>query len=238
MVVMRVVICLSALVAFACGGATRDFTGGESAQPSAGASGAGLVTMSRELGGAGGSTGGAQAVTGGAPVAAGSGGAEPVVATGGAPAAGAASLATGGVVEADGQPTGGSAGSSAAGASTGGVATRECGKDQTLCGGDTCVSFVASGLYSDPQNCGACGVVCDPDEVCKWLGSPRPGGYQCTLPCAEGETFCGGTTCVGFAVTGLYSDPKNCGACGRECPEGQMCGAWTGAKGRYYDCVP
>jgi len=55
----------------------------------------------------------------------------------------------------------------------------------------------------DPDNCGACGHVCAPNEAC-YSG-------VCQSVCARGTSLCG-TACFDLA-----SDPNNCGACGKAC---------------------
>lgn len=72
---------------------------------------------------------------------------------------------------------------------------------------------------SHPNNCGACGIVCTNDSVC------RAGAcVKVTVGCPAGQNSCNGT-CVN-----LSSDPANCGACGRGCSSGQTCvsGACSG----------
>ncbi|MBI4700733.1 MAG: hypothetical protein HY744_06145 [Deltaproteobacteria bacterium] len=71
------------------------------------------------------------------------------------------------------------------------------------CGG-TCVATAV-----DPQNCGACGNACEPDQVCS--------GGKCGLACLGGSTKCG-QSCVDTA-----SDPANCGACATACGQGEVC---------------
>ena len=66
-------------------------------------------------------------------------------------------------------------------------------------------------VQSDPENCGACGVACRPDQVC----------LSGTCACPTGTTICGtgaSATCANF-----QNDPHNCGGCGQACPTGQIC---------------
>jgi hypothetical protein len=70
--------------------------------------------------------------------------------------------------------------------------------------GDSCVD-----TYSDPANCGACGVQCAASETC---ASGLCG------ECAPGLTWCGGY------CADLSSDQNNCGGCGNVCdPNWEVC---------------
>lgn len=89
--------------------------------------------------------------------------------------------------------------------STPGQAAQTCGAVETLCGKE-CIDTLA-----DPSNCGACGAVCKPGEVC--------GASACSLTCGAGSTQCG-ASCFDTNVDG-----KNCGACGTSCSVGQICAA-------------
>lgn len=79
-----------------------------------------------------------------------------------------------------------------------------CGAGQTSCG-----NYCAN-LANDPDNCGACGYLCE-----------EPGPYEygacingrCEYDCVEGAVYCNGI------CTFLDADPDNCGACGRVCPD-------------------
>lgn len=89
-----------------------------------------------------------------------------------------------------------------------------CPSAQSLCG-DAC-----STLSKDSQNCGACGNVCAAGEACS--------AGKCTTDCGGGQNLCGpgdagdagGSYCATFAT-----DNANCGACGNQCPAGEMCSA-------------
>ncbi|MBW2527599.1 MAG: hypothetical protein JRI23_25685 [Deltaproteobacteria bacterium] len=87
-----------------------------------------------------------------------------------------------------------------AGSSTGGGAPDagpECDEGESSCPPGVC-TIVAT----DPDNCGACGVVCEA-QVCS-AGS-------CTDSCAEPLSECSGG-CVN-----LRNDPRHCGGCGLAC---------------------
>jgi hypothetical protein len=61
----------------------------------------------------------------------------------------------------------------------------------------------------DPNHCGACDVVCAPDEDCT--------DGACGLRCVGGTTLCG-DRCADLRV-----DPANCGACGQACADAERC---------------
>jgi hypothetical protein len=71
----------------------------------------------------------------------------------------------------------------------------DCDGDFLVEGGNGC----ETSIRTDPNNCGACGNVCAPGEIC------NPPG-ECVCPC--------GASCF----KGLNTDPKNCGTCGFKCP--------------------
>ena len=81
----------------------------------------------------------------------------------------------------------------------------QCGATSTLCGA------ACAALDRDPQNCGACGTTCKPDEVCS--------NGKCSFSCGTGTANCNGL-CVNE-----QSDPTNCGICGNKCPAGTVCSA-------------
>ena len=62
-------------------------------------------------------------------------------------------------------------------------------------------------LQTDPNNCGACGNVCQSGQSCV--------SGVCQMSCSPGQTLCPGNHCAY-----LQSDPSNCGSCGFSCPYG------------------
>ena len=80
-----------------------------------------------------------------------------------------------------------------------------CPDGQTNCGG-VCVDET-----SDPANCGGCGFVCGPGQMC--VGSMCTGGG-----CAGGPTCAPGQTCCATGCATTASDVNNCGGCGVVCP--------------------
>jgi hypothetical protein len=84
---------------------------------------------------------------------------------------------------------------------------------QTLCDSN-CVD-----LQTDPNNCGSCGMSCDPSKVCT--------RGQCVDICAASQTACplGGAGDGGTSVfcVDLKTDNANCGTCGKPCAPEQTC---------------
>jgi hypothetical protein len=115
---------------------------------------------------------------------------------------------------------------------------QECEGSQHVCQ-DTNGRHRCTDLTSDPLHCGACGAACPAGNVCR-RSQCVPAGLQpcytqadcdsgmCRVdsrdgsgaccPGAPGEAYCGGSTCPD-----LYSDPANCGACGKVCAAGEVC---------------
>jgi len=81
-----------------------------------------------------------------------------------------------------------------------------CPSGQTDCKG-VCVD-----TKKDRSNCGACGSVCAPGNVCT--------SGKCALSCPGGQEACNGS-CVN-----LQGDRYNCGECGKTCAAGEVC--WNG----------
>lgn len=88
--------------------------------------------------------------------------------------------------------------------------------------GDGCEVADAS-FATDPQNCGACGVVCAPANgsgacvmgVCK-VASCAPGFFDCNQAPGDGCEVAAGD---------FQTDPKNCGGCGVACAPAHATGA-------------
>jgi hypothetical protein len=118
-------------------------------------------------------------------------------------------------------------------------------------GADVCCIGVQCGvdcvdLDSDRSNCGACGNVCAPSQLCSagsCTGCPAVCGGECTEitsdrnncgacgnVCAPSE-YCNAGAChpcgwlCGGGCADLRFDRNNCGACGNTCPSGQVCSA-------------
>ena len=106
-----------------------------------------------------------------------------------------------------------------------GAPTCYCGEIGVQCGGgDSCTEVTepagsrcgCANLERDVSNCGACGNVCDENEVC------RDGRCACgsiDVNCSGADTsFCCPTGCEN-----LLTDPRNCGRCGNRCALGETC---------------
>ena len=78
-----------------------------------------------------------------------------------------------------------------------------CGDQETACG-DDCVDTA-----TDAANCGACGTVCAPGEVCT--------GSACVFTCLDPLTDCGG------ACVNTQADLAHCGGCSAPCDAGEVC---------------
>ncbi len=66
-------------------------------------------------------------------------------------------------------------------------------------------------LTSDPRNCRACGLVCEP-------GVPCINGF-CDRACPPGQLRCGA------ACVNPLGDRSHCGGCNRQCPGSLVCTA-------------
>ncbi len=105
-----------------------------------------------------------------------------------------------------------------------GVPQCMCPPDKTYCHLG-CFDGVCSGqcvdLTSDQYNCGACGNDCY-IPARNATGSCHYG--TCVMDCNDGRADCNNSQSDGCEVN-IYSDPRNCGACGNVCDEvaGQAC---------------
>jgi hypothetical protein len=96
-----------------------------------------------------------------------------------------------------------------------------------------------SKLADDPKNCGACGRTCPNDLDAYGMVSTCSAG-KCVTACAStGYGNCNGIAedgcetmlhCPNFEID-ITVDPKNCGQCGKACPEGVECVGTTGECG-------
>ncbi|QSQ25662.1 hypothetical protein JY651_12330 [Pyxidicoccus parkwayensis] len=135
----------------------------------------------------------------------------------------------------------------------GGAEPGSCTDGQVTCG-DRCID-----TRTDAQNCGACGTVCGPSEVCEagrceCSGALERCGNLC-IDTQENDRNCGGcgTVCgpgqfcrdgrcqcpsnqesCGNRCVDTRKDLQNCGACNHQCVTGQVCSngrcACTGAQ--------
>lgn len=91
-----------------------------------------------------------------------------------------------------------------------GCLSAEC--DQAKCnnGYSDCDDDPSTGCETQTntaQNCGGCGITCDPGQIC----AKDPDSNQLKCRCSPGQTLCG-DNCVD-----LVSDISNCGGCGISC---------------------
>ncbi len=81
-------------------------------------------------------------------------------------------------------------------------------------GGNGC-EYLTDGFATDEQNCGGCGLVCDPAS-----GTGACLGGECTIAtCDAGSADCDGLPANGCETTSadLQTDEANCGGCGLVC---------------------
>jgi hypothetical protein len=110
---------------------------------------------------------------------------------------------------------GAAGGSAAQDAGDADVASAQAGASAEGGARDTCSGRLLECYQScvdpkfDPQNCGACGTVCDAGELCS--------AGQCATTCLGGSTLCG-ARCVD-----LDRDPAHCGSCDAACSSDQVC---------------
>lgn len=105
----------------------------------------------------------------------------------------------------------------ACGGTTGSAGTGAvCRTPNDRCCGSTCVD---SDL--DEQNCGGCGRVCGPSEVCnaqRCTCGPESGGVGAGAVCSMSETCCGPAGCVTTSTSTAH-----CGGCGVTCGANESC---------------
>ncbi len=86
----------------------------------------------------------------------------------------------------------------------------ECEQQSGACCQGECV-----GLTYDPRNCGACGIVCPPDEVCNYGCERVAGACTSDSDCTDGQTCQAGQCTSSTPVTGVTcyrpgNLPANC----------------------------
>jgi len=106
--------------------------------------------------------------------------------------------------------------------------TSVCLAPACACPGAGCVD-----LNVDDNNCGACGVSCNPAQVCMGGACTCPSlTTECGAECADTATdanncgACGNVCPSGCCMNGACSnlmDTQNCGECGKACPPSQLC---------------
>ncbi|MBQ9396050.1 MAG: hypothetical protein IJU23_11150 [Proteobacteria bacterium] len=77
--------------------------------------------------------------------------------------------------------------------------------------GQKMCSAVCTNVFTDTQNCGDCGIVCNPGEICDGGSCKAPGA------CNADQRECNG------ACKDVKTDPQNCGNCGITCGDTQIC---------------
>jgi hypothetical protein len=92
--------------------------------------------------------------------------------------------------------------------------------------------FICTDLGFDRNNCGGCGKVCPPDQVCSGAvcklpppppdGAPPPPDGGGTFTCDAPTTLCQDPTGKPYCAD-LGRDRYNCGACGKGCSADQIC---------------
>ncbi|MGZ3427106.1 MAG: hypothetical protein ACXVCV_10685 [Polyangia bacterium] len=99
-----------------------------------------------------------------------------------------------------------------------------CSGGQCLCGSSTCAPMQlccgASCVTQSATNCGACNHVCKMGESCASGSCSCNGGPNCT-----GNQVCcpGGATGGSGGCFDPSNDPRHCGDCATQCPNGDAC---------------
>lgn len=103
----------------------------------------------------------------------------------------------------------------------------DCNADLGDATGDGCEIDTAI----DPDNCGACGIVCEADNAVTGCA-----GGACTVAmCDAGFDDCDGDFSNGCELP-VSDDDMNCGACGNVCPAGEGCNSGTCTTPVAEDC--
>jgi hypothetical protein len=95
----------------------------------------------------------------------------------------------------------------------------DCGVDSAACNG-VCVD-----VLFDSNNCGKCGTQCAPDEACV-AGNCQPSAALTVPPGQEAGCVADMALCNGVCID-VMGDRANCGLCGFQCAEGEVCIAGT-----------
>jgi hypothetical protein len=94
---------------------------------------------------------------------------------------------------------------------SGATAQTVCVAGTTLCHGQ-CTT-----LGADYFNCGACGRICGPGDICS-VGNC----VSAQTRCPTGTRLCRDQTGHGGCAN-VETNPRNCGACGMTCQQGHQC---------------
>ncbi len=128
------------------------------------------------------------------------------------------------------------------------------GNDPLCCSG-ICVADIST----DPQNCGGCGITCNPGQLCcnRQCKDPQDACGSCLMQCTTSQACCGaagaqmcedlGTDehcrncgeactlqqdcCPGVGCVNLSTSPLHCGECGMGCESGTCCNGVCCAAG-------
>ena len=98
-------------------------------------------------------------------------------------------------------------------------AATACPAPKMMCPDGMGVSY-CSDVYSDPRNCGRCGMVCAAGSYC--TNGSLPGGSPPPPQCPAGMSTCGPAAGPQYCAD-LIHDRYNCGGCGVVCSADQYC---------------